>query len=171
MHQNVQWMWCFPGQKKRRKISGYLSPPLPSLHKHHTWLRELWLCFDFLSGLELPNIWLASLDAFFFLSRPSKVRLKPFSLGTEHYMIRKCLVERHDSERSKVQLYSCCLLLPSPLSLPSAVWTRLSPALQGLHSLEKITSPKQSGFSWEHMAFRFSVAQVTVLRRSILPAP
>lgn len=161
----------FQGKRNEGKFLATWASPLPSLHKHHTWLRELWLCFDFLSGLELPNIWLASLDAFFFLSRPSKVRLKPFSLGTEHYMIRKCLVERHDSERSKVQLYSCCLLLPSPLSLPSAVWTRLSPALQGLHSLEKITSPKQSGFSWEHMAFRFSVAQVTVLRRSILPAP
>lgn len=110
----------FQGKRNEGKFLATWAPPLPSLHKHHTWLTELGLCFDFLSGLELPNTWLASLDAFFFLSLPSKVRFKPFSLGTEHYMIRKCLVERHDSERSKVQLHFCCLLLPSPLSLPSA---------------------------------------------------
>lgn len=42
-----------------------------------------------------------------------------------------------------------------------------SSALQNLHNLEKITSPEKSGFSLEHMACRFSVAQGTVNKLSI----
>lgn len=42
-----------------------------------------------------------------------------------------------------------------------------SSTLQSLHNLEKITSPEKSGFSLEHMAYRFSVAQGIVNKLSI----
>lgn len=76
---------------KAGKISGYLGPsafPPKTLHLANGAVT----CFDFLNGLELPNIWLASLDVCF-LDLSSKIILKPFSLATEYYMIVKYLMK------------------------------------------------------------------------------
>lgn len=53
------------------------------------------------------------------------------------------------------------------LPLPSTALTCLSSALPSLYNLEKITFPEESGFSLEHVAYRFSVAQGIVNKLSV----